>query len=117
MMKIEEKICAECGIVFTPTSRAQKYCSTVCSDAARKLNEREYKARRRVLIRAKKSYSKKSWMPLAEKAARARDAGMSYGQYVGMMRCKEEKFETKFLTSNCFLGIANKPPDKHNQDL
>ena len=23
----------------------------------------------------------------------------------------------KFLTSNCFLGIANKPPDKQNFDL
>ena len=78
--KMKTIVCEVCGkTVLTSTRR--KYCSEECGNIAKNEKNRE---RDRYRDRRKKKPPVKSNSALAEVTRAARDAGLSYGQYVAM---------------------------------
>ena len=78
-------VCANCGKEFTANNRASKYCSDEC----RKAQEKKRKEYYRLNPDAKpkrgpqpRRNNKKKENPFVEILTAAREAGMSYGQYV-----------------------------------
>ena len=65
--KYDEKTCKICGKNFQSEVRNAKYCSDECKKT--KYNEKP----------------KEKKLSVAELAVKAKQAGMSYGQYVGLM--------------------------------
>ena len=101
---MEKKVCIECGIAFVPMARNQITCSKECSLKRRRRREKawreeEYKSYRKTCKENQHTHSgkcrekrkaearrRKPGRSLAETAALARAAGMSYGQYMARMR-------------------------------
>lgn len=83
-MKEEKKICPICGKEFTNGRR--KYCSEECTKESNRRNtrkkdrERDEKLKKRPKTMKKKKGKKLNALELTAKAAR--EAGMTYGQYV-----------------------------------
>jgi len=71
--------CARCGEVFETKIPSRRYCSERCRDESRQ--ERLRKTRARSLARADGAGPS-----LAQIAKEAREAGMTYGRYVEMLR-------------------------------
>ena len=94
-MERVSRVCPECGVAFTPKNATQKFCTEQCRLAKKKRYNKEYNAERRIERKAYReerkageSY-KKNWRKadsLAELARLARAAGMSYGQYISVMK-------------------------------
>ena len=81
----EIKICTVCGRKFSHRNR--KYCCAECSKKGYLMSQtKRNKARERRLKeeRAKRMGFPKRESPLQEKARKAREAGMTYRQYVAM---------------------------------
>lgn len=85
-VKYKEKKCEICGSVYMPRSLSQKYCGQACAKIAERMKEA---AREKT---PKKTYTKKEKpkpnQELVDMAARAKQAGMSYGQYVALCHAK-----------------------------
>lgn len=88
----ELKPCKVCGKLFKSIRSTHVYCSGDCNRKAERQRQkrdlkynaekqREYKAKKK-LEKAEKERKKHA---LTEMAKKAREAGMSYGQYVAMM--------------------------------
>ena len=78
------KKCECCGENFYAAKRSVKYCSDPCRremmrQQARERNKSPYEKREKKMDR------------IAEINQKARDAGMSYGKYVGMLYLEELK--------------------------
>ena len=80
-------VCQVCGKEFEITGSRRKYCSKKCSEKGYRIdqnrrskerNQREREKRQRTAGRTKKL------SPLDEVARKAREAGMTYGQYVAL---------------------------------
>lgn len=92
------KICPVCGKEFTEKNR--KYCSHECSNEGyrrrqAKCSKERYHAEKE---RLKEAGKVKKESPLQEMARKAREAGMTYGQYVALeygrienARCKTDQ--------------------------
>ena len=74
-----EKNCQMCGNVFIPRAPSQKYC---CRQCARKA---EIESNRKSETKKKNKKSGQHQKAAAEIATKAREAGLSYGQYVAKM--------------------------------
>lgn len=83
-MAVKTKKCDVCGELFLTYRENVKYC---CDDC------RQEGYRRRAMERdASKKAKKEAMSTLAETNQAARDAGMSYGKYVGLQWLKEHKW-------------------------
>lgn len=83
---VKTKKCEICGEIFLTYRKDSKYCSDDCRAEAN---------RRRGQERHERDRNKKKQKPmstLAETNQRAREAGMSYGKYVGLQWLKEHKW-------------------------
>lgn len=76
--KLVKKVCAVCGKSFETDCGARKYCSHECRKEA---ECRQYEERY-----ARKIAKKESMTRLAENGRAAREAGLSYGQYMAKKR-------------------------------
>ncbi|MGP1408638.1 dATP/dGTP diphosphohydrolase domain-containing protein [Selenomonas sp.] len=95
-----EEVCAVCGKVFMTASVARKYCSEECREAAKaaynkrqskecKQKPKEKAAKTKEELSAKEAEEarrKESAVHLGELTKTAREAGMSYGQYMAKKR-------------------------------
>lgn len=71
--------CLICGKTFTISKVRLEYCSVACKDKARRLALQKQYAARPALRRKTRN---KTNLSLTEIAKLARDAGMTYGEYV-----------------------------------
>lgn len=94
-MSQEQRICPVCGKTFD--NKRRKYCSVVCSGKANKNKAKEYskKEYKKVKRKRRKKKAVLGKVPSAsqesslQKTAReAKEAGMTYGQYVGIEHAK-----------------------------
>ena len=69
--------CEICGEVFNRISYNQRYCGEKCKREANILRSREKRRTEKLNAQTKTKHE-----TLSEVAARARDAGMTYGQYM-----------------------------------
>ena len=85
------KVCFRCGVQFHTDSACRKYCYGSCSHEAdierRPENQRKYKARKKFDALFAKLFQEKT---IAEVNHEAREAGMTYGQYVAWEWCQED---------------------------
>lgn len=84
---MEQKICEICGKEFTPRHHRQLYCTKECANESEKQNKIIRKRRPKVV------YEKKN-QELVEMTVKARELGMTYGQYVAMIE-GGAKYETR----------------------
>ena len=76
------KNCVICGAEFSASRRTTKYCCDVCRKEGSVRNAAE---------RSKNEYEEQKRPDrIAEINALAREAGMSYGKYVGMLYLQEQ---------------------------
>lgn len=88
----ELKPCKQCGKLFQPIRSTHVYC---CGDCNRKAEKERYKKRVKYNAEKQREYKAKKKLEEAEKkrkknalnemAKKAREAGMTYGQYVAMV--------------------------------
>lgn len=81
----EIRICPVCGKEFT--DRTRKYCSPKCSKEGYRRRQADYSIKRyhtEKESRQGEAGRTKKLSPLEEISRRAREAGMSYGQYVAL---------------------------------
>lgn len=69
--------CEICGEIFNRISYNQRYCGEKCKREASILRSREKRRTEKLNVQTKTKHD-----TLSEVAARARAAGMSYGQYM-----------------------------------
>lgn len=80
-----QKICDVCGKPFETGRQSRLYCSDRCRYEKQLENYKEYGKQYRIRVKEEKPKPKKCIdESLAEVNARARAAGMSYGQYMLM---------------------------------
>ena len=88
--------CEMCGAIFESTCNNAKHCET-CRDIRKKELGRQYQAAHReqrrlaakeryAAIRQKKKNRRVCYERLIETSRKARELGLSYGQYVAMQR-------------------------------
>ena len=88
---MEYKQCKECGKEFLPSRKGMIFC---CGKCQRKSNKRVQKKKKKKELSETKNAPEKevkkitSNSSLVEMAAKARKAGMSYGQYVALQAWK-----------------------------
>lgn len=86
-----KKVCPRCSTPFETDSARRKYCYGSCSYDAILEHRPVNNQNRRKREKTRKLISKLRYKtPLAEVNARAREAGMTYGQYVAWEWCQEE---------------------------
>lgn len=81
----EIRICPVCGKEFT--DRTRKYCSPKCSKEGYRRKQAKYSIDRyhtEKERRIEEAWEPRKESPLEEMARRAREAGMTYGQYVAL---------------------------------
>ena len=87
-----KKVCLRCGTPFGTDSARRKYCYGSCSYDAilerRPVNNQNRRIREKNRERVKKHLRNRS--PLAAVDREAREAGMTYGQYVAWQQCQAE---------------------------
>lgn len=83
----EVRKCAICGKEFIATRANCKYCGQQCKEEANRIKSREYWSRNCVGENALKQMmqQQKPRASVTEIAIAAKEAGMSYGQYVVQM--------------------------------
>ena len=74
-----EKNCQICGTAFIPQATSQKYCCRQCARQA------EQESNRKSETKKKNKKFGQHQKAAAEIATKAREAGLSYGQYVAKM--------------------------------
>lgn len=79
--------CAWCGCLFEKKYSVHKYCSEEC----RKEKNRELDRQRNKEYAEKKRKKKKLAKDIIRLTREAREKGMSYGQYVGMLEMNKDK--------------------------
>lgn len=91
MTKMYTKICKVCMKEFVSDKPQRVCCSVECSEENKLATAREYQRRIRAAgLRKdiKKNTKKPKNTSIVDMAVKAKAAGMSYGQYVGMMAMK-----------------------------
>lgn len=98
---LERKACWGCGKMFLPKNNKQILCGDIeCTRKRKRYNEnnwhRSFEGKRKMALWKEKQYWRKPenenpfnvWVPkkstLSENAKKARELGISYGQYVGL---------------------------------
>lgn len=84
------RICPVCGREVTERNR--KYCCEECSKKGfigKQIKRNKERDQRLKEEKEKRAGRRRMRSPLEELARRAREAGMSYGQYVGLEYAKE----------------------------
>ena len=79
-----KKKCGVCGKEFDGWNKNQRYCSDACKNEAHRQRGEIYRANARLKEEQKKAEANKK-KALEEIATAARNAGMTYGQYVARM--------------------------------
>ena len=93
------KVCAFCGKTFVCNTNCQRYCSKECN----RLNqnamkskwygapemEKNYKEQQALTAREYRKRVRKSRAVLVDINEKAREAGMTYGQYVAQMEMRK----------------------------
>jgi predicted nucleic acid-binding Zn ribbon protein len=79
-----KKKCGVCGKDFDGWNKNQKYCSEECKHVSHLQRGEMYRENARLKAEQKKEEAKKK-KALEEIAMAARNAGMTYGQYVARM--------------------------------
>ena len=86
-----KKVCPRCGTHFEADSARRKYCFGSCSYDVILEHRPVNNKRRRDREKTKKILAELKYKtPLAEVNAKAREAGMTYGQYESWKWCQEE---------------------------
>lgn len=88
----EIKVCPVCGREFTDQDR--KYCSPKCSKEGYRRRQADYSIKKyhtEKESRQGEARRTKKLSPLEEKSRRAREAGLSYGQYVALEYARIKK--------------------------
>lgn len=100
-LKNVERVCAVCGKTYMGYSGQSKYCSEECREVAKAAcNRRQYEERKKpkpekeasrtkaeaLAKEAEEARRKESMTRLAENGRAAREAGLSYGQYMAKKR-------------------------------
>lgn len=80
--EILAKECKFCGKYFKPTKPRQRYCSDICRSAAKKVKSKMTKEDEVFLKKKESNLKHKSQEDLARDAFNAREAGLTYGQYM-----------------------------------
>ena len=75
--------CAICGKEFMTIVYNSKYCSDACKEEGRRINQKDYWERQHANKGAEKREKKP--VPLWKIDAKAKEMGLSYGQYVAKM--------------------------------
>lgn len=88
--QVIEKVCKICGKEFIANCKKTKCCSEECKKENAKINQKLWADRQKEL-KAKKKKEKK--FTVAELAVKARELGMSYGQYTAMLYAQEGKVQ------------------------
>lgn len=82
-------ICMVCGKEFIVTRYNKKLCSIECRAERKRIAEREYRVKhfpsRRSSINVNHKKTRKKMLSLTEIAMKAKEAGLSYGEYVAKM--------------------------------
>lgn len=79
--------CERCGTPFETNRNAQRFCSVACRDVGKRERQAIYSKRGEEKRREKKRMvMTKENKSLIELSAEARNAGMTYGQYVAAMK-------------------------------
>ena len=78
----ELRECKICGELFVPRTNSHKYCSEECTKESARRNWRTKGEINRAIRKAEKRKSKNKNHEIADIAKKAREAGMSYGEYV-----------------------------------
>lgn len=81
------KICETCGKEFKPRRKEQRYCSRKCYNSRRKM----YPPKKKAIKRTKRIPKRKKMNEIDRIAVAARQAGMSYGQYVGIYEYQQKR--------------------------
>jgi len=86
MTRMYEKVCAYCGKTFEHNNTQTKYCGNECRAAVQReqnlRHRRKYLDRQATKPKAKRKPKIEKPKTLSEIAAAAREAGMTYGEYV-----------------------------------
>lgn len=93
-MKVEYPLkykvtCKICGKEFIAKSTRKKLCSAVCQRESALIVSRNYHKRERAK-KANAMKAKKSKETIVDIAVKAKQAGMSYGQYSAMLMLQKE---------------------------
>lgn len=83
--------CEMCGILVRRRSPYQRFCPE-CAAKSKRIHDAEWqreKKKEQYLIRERQEAYKVSSQKISRVAKEARDAGMTYGKYMAMMRSKE----------------------------
>lgn len=89
MKNTNEKICVVCGKLFYPGGSNKKCCGMECARERERQKNKEYRQRMEIRKRAQSERQRLANLgeeTIAEVNAKARAAGMSYGQYMLMQR-------------------------------
>ena len=78
--------CEMCGTDFETDKKYIKYCGDACAKEAQRRKAVERRAVAKTIKAVKNTIKRET--TLTEIAVAAREAGMSYGQYVGMVHGK-----------------------------
>lgn len=84
--------CKICGKEFTTDSYIKKCCSEECVKKNAKINVKAYNEKQKAMRTAKPKKKEKK-LTVTDIAVKAREAGMSYGQYTAMMYMQEGKVQ------------------------
>lgn len=76
------KTCPACGTEFKQRRAGMTYCCDECRHKAANIRKREAYSSYRMAAKKKKSPGIQPGMSIAEVAKLAKDAGMTYGQFV-----------------------------------
>lgn len=77
-MNFKTKICVICGNEFSPKAGNQKQCNSI--ECRKKYKKKKYSYQK--IEKEEVEYNKSSYIALVE--SKARQEGLSYGQYVGL---------------------------------
>lgn len=101
---IELKKCKHCGKKFEPKNQQQMYCCEQCRLTHKRTYDKEYHEQRKSYVKecrirkqkeAEEAKRKKlaNTMPLYEIQRLAESAGMSYGQYMAVIKMRKMRGE------------------------
>lgn len=92
LTKARTRNCKICGKEFTTETYSVKCCSPECRKVNVKINKELYRERQKMQPKKPKKEKK---LTVTDMAAKARELGMSYGQYTAMLWLQERKVQSE----------------------
>ena len=86
--------CKICGKEFITDSNIRKCCSDECKKANARINCNRYNEKQKAIRAMKPKKKKEKKLTVTYIAVKARELGMSYGQYTAMLWLQERKVQS-----------------------